>query len=354
MHKWIKEKANKPAKGKKNRSEKQNKKQMVRRRTILVALFITSVVLFLCITQFARLAHQEDLATAQHHKLMRQASHVSAQAGAKEREEEGEGEDRTPNSAIKKVPAAAVWTFKHVNSNEYAELKVNGRSIEFVHPLLTQRVRGRERGIHPNQLKIQPLLAALEKEDLLPKKGRMAYLDVGARMFPGSTGWFMRYYPHAKDFHATMFELLDLEETYKPAKAFFANFSYVRKAAWTHDNGVRIKGLRMARVSDNVIVQKGDNRSEWVSPSVDLANYIMQEFTPNDFVVLKMDIEGGEWTVIPHLLATGAMKLVDEVFLECHPMNFDDYKAQPGRLPQVCIDFINDLRSMGVYTHRWF
>jgi hypothetical protein len=246
----------------------------------------------------------------------------------------------------------AVWNFTHRSSAHNAVTSVRGLPIESIHPYLKKKSSGRWIGIHPNDLRISPLLPKVEAN--LSSTSRLVFMDLGARMYPGSTGWFLKHYPRSREFNVIVFELLDLENTYNAAKPYFRSFTYERKAAWTHSKGVAIKGMRMARVDDNVVVQRGDNRQTWLSPSVDVAEYIMSNFTKNDFVVVKLDIEGGEWTLIPHLVRTGAIAYIDEVFFECHPMDFDDYQREPNRLPAICVDFINDLRRMGVYCHRWF
>lgn len=246
----------------------------------------------------------------------------------------------------------SVWNFSHHNSTPNAVPTVRGLPIEGIHPFLKKKSSGRWIGIHPNDLRISPLLPKVETN--LSSSAKLVFMDLGARMYPGSTGWFLKHYPRSREFNVVVFELLDLEHTYTAAKPYFSSFTYERKAAWTHNKGVAIKGMRMARVDDNVVIQKGDNRQTWLSPSVDVAAYIMSNFTKDDFVVIKLDIEGGEWTLIPHLVRTGAIEYIDEVFFECHPIDFDDYQRQPNRLPAICVDFINDLRKLGVYCHRWF
>ena len=259
-----------------------------------------------------------------------------------------------PSSAARNDSGTSdgVWKFKYHKSSPSAVVKVRGMTIEPIHPYLVVKAKGKSVAVKASDLRIRPLLTQINST-LLPQ-AKKVWIDVGARMFSGSTMWFLRRYPDARSFGAVAFELLDLKQTYDRAPTIFRSFEYIQKAAWTHSNGVMIKGYKMARVSDGVIEQKGDKRAEWSAPSVDLAEFLKQNFTRNDFVALKMDIEGGEWTLIPHLIRTGAMDLVDELFLECHPIDFDDYVRQPGRLPQICIDFINDLRDMGIYCHRWF
>ena len=46
--------------------------------------------------------------------------------------------------------------------------------------------------------------------------------------------------------------------------------------------------------------------------------FIKDKFSPEDKIVLKVDIEGGEYHLIPHLIETGAINYVDEIYMEIH------------------------------------
>lgn len=37
-----------------------------------------------------------------------------------------------------------------------------------------------------------------------------------------------------------------------------------------------------------------------------------------DFVVMKVDVDGTEYDLVPALFDTGATRLMDELLLECH------------------------------------
>lgn len=52
---------------------------------------------------------------------------------------------------------------------------------------------------------------------------------------------------------------------------------------------------------------------------IDAVAFIKKVCKPSDFCFLKMDIEGGEYNVMPRLLASGALReLVDEMVIEIH------------------------------------
>ena len=53
-------------------------------------------------------------------------------------------------------------------------------------------------------------------------------------------------------------------------------------------------------------------------PAIDIADWLRRTVRPDDFVVVKMDIEGAEYDVVPHLLREKVADLIDELFLEIH------------------------------------
>ena len=61
-----------------------------------------------------------------------------------------------------------------------------------------------------------------------------------------------------------------------------------------------------------------------------------------------MDIEGAEFVVIPHLIKTGTITLIDELFLESHPWRLP-HKSNANK----GLYLVRKIRSMGVYAHQW-
>ena len=50
----------------------------------------------------------------------------------------------------------------------------------------------------------------------------------------------------------------------------------------------------------------------------DMARVLFENILPDDFVFMKMDIEGAEYEVLQHLIDTGALCLIDELAVEWH------------------------------------
>ena len=76
-----------------------------------------------------------------------------------------------------------------------------------------------------------------------------------------------------------------------------------------------------------------------MAPTVDVVRWMLRSFTPDDFVVLKMDIEGAEHSIIPALVAANASSLIDIFLWECH--------TSAGRVK--CRDMESDLERAGVH-----
>jgi hypothetical protein len=52
--------------------------------------------------------------------------------------------------------------------------------------------------------------------------------------------------------------------------------------------------------------------------SVSLAGWLLRNFLPQDFVVVKMNIEGAEYEIVPHLAEMNAGIVIDHLLVEWH------------------------------------
>lgn len=56
-------------------------------------------------------------------------------------------------------------------------------------------------------------------------------------------------------------------------------------------------------------------------PSIDVAGWIATSFTRQDWIVLKMDIEGAEFAIFDRLEKLGATCIIDILIWQCHDIN---------------------------------
>lgn len=103
-----------------------------------------------------------------------------------------------------------------------------------------------------------------------------------------------------------------------------SKFVAIPRAIGTHANGLWLYGVhdiwqnvRGGALAENSGTRPPDAKKTWIK-SVPLADWMIAAFTTDDFIVLKMDIEGAEQMIIPDLIQKGAMNLIDVWLWECH------------------------------------
>ncbi|KAB2630427.1 hypothetical protein D8674_007946 [Pyrus ussuriensis x Pyrus communis] len=201
-------------------------------------------------------------------------------------------------------------------------------------------------------------------------KKRYAYVDVGARSYGSSIGsWFKKQYPKQNK----TFEVFAIEadKTFHDQYKLKKGVTLLPYAAWVRNetlsfeiNGdpgekVKDKGRGMGRIQPANPANGGFNGEVDRIQGFDFANWLKNTFSEKDFVVMKMDVEGTEFDLIPRLFETGAICLIDEVFLECHYNRWQ--RCCPGERSSKyeksygqCLDLFASLRQSGVLVHQWW
>ena len=77
-------------------------------------------------------------------------------------------------------------------------------------------------------------------------------------------------------------------------------------------------------------------------PKIDVVDWLLSSFNVDDYVVLKMDVEGAEIEIVPKLLETNATRLVDVFLWECHAK----WRGHKGKCQ--CAQWEEQLRRAGV------
>ncbi|KAG5071098.1 hypothetical protein AAZX31_03G039000 [Glycine max] len=209
-------------------------------------------------------------------------------------------------------------------------------------------------------------------------KDRYVYVDVGARSYGSSIGsWFRKQYPKQnKTFHVYAIEA---DKTFHQEYETKKGVTLLPYAAWVRNESlvfeinrdpgekekekekekVKGKGRGMGRIQPLKSSGGFDGGEVEKIPGFDFADWLKNTVSENDFVVMKMDVEGTEFDLIPRLFESGAICLVDEIFLECHYNRWQ--RCCPGqRSPKYektydqCLQLFTSLRQSGVLVHQWF
>mmetsp|Transcript_57572 Transcript_57572/g.136922 ORF Transcript_57572/g.136922 Transcript_57572/m.136922 type:complete len:269 (-) Transcript_57572:49-855(-) len=74
-------------------------------------------------------------------------------------------------------------------------------------------------------------------------------------------------------------------------------------------------GSSMSPIHGAVRISTGE---EVVVDTINLNKYLIENTIPEDVVIVKMDIEGAEWDILPCLSESPAASLIDTLFMEVH------------------------------------
>ncbi|XP_078159740.1 methyltransferase [Carex rostrata] len=199
-------------------------------------------------------------------------------------------------------------------------------------------------------------------------KRRYVYIDVGARSYGSSIGsWFRKQYP--KQNHTFEIYAIEADHSFYDEYKSRKGITLLPYAAWVRNETL---SFEINRDHDQKEDEKGGGGMGRIRPvsgsthsevrtikGFDFANWVKQSFSEKDYVVMKMDVEGTEFDLIPRLFQTGAICLIDELFLECHYNRWQrcckgvrspKYKNTYGQ----CLDLFQSLRQRGVLVHQWW
>lgn len=207
---------------------------------------------------------------------------------------------------------------------------------------------------------------------------RFVYLDLGAEHYPSSVGgWFQKRYPNHYAFRIIALEGDPYKNGLRAGRSWRAHpeVEMLQFAAWTSNTTVEFLsegfGAHMTsgqnltgalkngqNVNLNVYGDRKQTKHLVHVKTLDIADFLQRNFAKEDYVVVKMDIEGGEFALVPHLIAAGVAPLIDEMFLEVHwqKRNSTVWNKKPlaaGQSRASAIDLVAKLRDANVYAHEW-
>lgn len=101
---------------------------------------------------------------------------------------------------------------------------------------------------------------------------------------------------------------------------------------------------QLKRPSDHEI--KFEWKDSVLVESIDFSNWIKQNFSIDDYIFLKMDIEGSEYRVLPKMISDDTMQYVNSLVIEWHDWVMPEYVEKTNELQK-------QIASLGVDIMQW-
>jgi FkbM family methyltransferase len=169
---------------------------------------------------------------------------------------------------------------------------------------------------------------------------RLVYYDLGA--FIGQTLWNF-VIAHSPDV-AYGFEpsAANQQSDYWLKIKKHKNVKLVDAAVWTEDTTIDfyLDEEKHQSQSCTAISDKSgplDKEHPVTVEAVDFCKFFNKRYKANDYTVIKMDIEGAEYSVLKQMIESDALSKVDELRIEFHGAKMDgDYSAQEDAIRDYC------------------
>lgn len=97
-------------------------------------------------------------------------------------------------------------------------------------------------------------------------------------------------------------------------------------------------------MSPNHVDAVASGHKQVTVPTVNIMKVLYETAIPIDYVILKMDIEGAEWDILPCVSNWNSPNLMDRLLVEMHPQGW----GNAGTTPQMMDTAFATLRSKGV------
>lgn len=84
-------------------------------------------------------------------------------------------------------------------------------------------------------------------------------------------------------------------------------------------------------------------------PRIDLSEWMFDNLKKDDFVILKMDIEGAEYDVLERIIENDVIKLIDKVYIEWHSHMFSNPEKYKIREQII----MNEFQKNNISVENW-
>jgi len=152
--------------------------------------------------------------------------------------------------------------------------------------------------------------------------GKKIFIDCG--FYCGGALWAFQKTPeYSEGFEYYAFDpAMNLEAS----KVKFPHVNLYKKAVWISDGEIEFyTSGRMGGRANGLYHNKRASRENVLKiASIDFSSWIKNNFSPDDYIIVKMDIEGAEFEVIPKMISDGTINYVDIIYLELHGKRVQD------------------------------
>ena len=145
------------------------------------------------------------------------------------------------------------------------------------------------------------------------------FIDAGANIGQ-SVDNFIKNWNDWEDYEIHCFECLP--KLFNSFDRFKENpkFTFHNEAVWIEDGTIDF--YIGSNIGSSLIKEKKtgalDIANPLTVPCIDISKWIQNNFSKDDYIIFKMDIEGGEYKTLDKLINDNTFNMVDELYIDFH------------------------------------
>ena len=183
---------------------------------------------------------------------------------------------------------------------------------------------------------------------------RKVFLDLGSNN-GCSVRTFRRFYEDHKQYEIHCFEANpELWDHYDANLEWMRGVTLHKKAVGVAD-GTQTFYISQSHTSSTLEVDKdsGGGITEAEVEVIDFGRWVKQEFTIDDYIVMKMDIEGSEYEVLGKMFLDGSINYISDLYGELHATKMLRYPS-PAEEREVNNNLLKKLEKSGLVMWEWY
>lgn len=133
------------------------------------------------------------------------------------------------------------------------------------------------------------------------------------------------------------------------------NIYYINKAIYVNDEYVTFN-IAYPNTDASSIYKKhiGENYHGSIEVEcLDLSKFILNNFSKDDFIVIKMDIEGAEYAVLRKMIKDKSMNYINDLYVEFHSHKDEYAILENGENKDSTFRLIKEIESLGIKFTHW-
>ncbi len=113
------------------------------------------------------------------------------------------------------------------------------------------------------------------------------------------------------------------------------------------DHETRDLGRGSTLLEDKKIKNKSTKKRIIYVNTINFSQYIIDNFKKDDYIILKIDIEGKEYDILEHMIKTGAIEYIDNLYCEWHYKKMKSYRKNKNKCKEIHHGIVSQLNKLG-------